>query len=163
MPTNPTETSKHIGRPSLYSEELAERICIELASGRSLTSICASEDWAPDKVTVLRWLRQHVPFRTQYTQAREDQAEVMADEMNDIADDGTNDWMERELRDGTTVEVPNHEHINRSRLRVDTRKWIAARLLPKKYGDRVVNEVTGKDGGPIRFEVGTIGADVTKG
>jgi hypothetical protein len=57
--------------------------------------------------------------------------------------------MLRQNKDGSTTEVENHEAINRSRLRVDTRKWLIARMAPKKYGDRVTNEVVGKDGGPI--------------
>lgn len=163
MPTNPSETSKHPGgRPSDYSSEIAEHICKSLMEGRSLRSVC-SEEGMPQVSTVFLWLHRHKEFMEQYAHAREVQAEAMADEMNDIADDGSNDWMDRELKNGDTIRVPDHEHINRSRLRVDTRKWIAARLLPKKFGDRVVNEVTGKDGGPIRFEIGTIGADVTKG
>jgi hypothetical protein len=102
----------------------------------------------PDKSTVMRWLATHKEFRDQYASAREAQADYYAEEIIEIADDGSNDWMERK-RGEETIEVENHEVIGRSRLRVDTRKWLMARMAPKKYGDRVMQEVTGKDGGPI--------------
>lgn len=73
----------------------------------------------------------------------------MFDDLVSIADDGTNDWMEKELKSGAVIEVPNHEHISRSKLRVDTRFWILARLQPKKYGNKTFGELTGKDGAPV--------------
>ena len=75
------------------------------------------------------------PFSDKYARAREIQAEIRADELLDIADDATNDYMAREAKSGKTFIVADHENIQRSKLRVDTRKWIAAKLLPKKYGD----------------------------
>jgi hypothetical protein len=77
-------------------------------------------------------------FREQYARARDAQADTLADEIIDIADDGSNDWMERELESGKTIEVVNAEHISRSKLRVDARKWVAAKLKPKKYGDKTL-------------------------
>jgi len=139
------------GRPSKYTEEIDDLICTELADGRSLRSICAEEEWAPDTRTVMRWLNVNEAFRQHYARAREQQAELMADELLDIADDGSNDWMERQRRDGSTETVPDHEHINRSRLRVDTRKWVASKLLAKKYGDKVA--VTDPEGGPAVLKV----------
>jgi len=64
-------------------------------------------------------------------------AEHFAEEILEIADDGSNDWIERELESGHVVKVADHKHIARSRLRVDTRKWLMSKLLPKKYGDRL--------------------------
>lgn len=60
----------------------------------------------------------------------------MADDLLDIVDDGTNDFVEREGKDGLTT-VVDHEHIQRSRLRAETRKWLLAKALPKIYGDKV--------------------------
>lgn len=127
---------KKAGRPSVYSEKLALEICTRLAMGESLRKICES-DAMPNRYTVLSWAvdLKH-PFYHQYESAREKQAESLADELMDIADDGSNDWMERKMRDGSLEEVVNHEHIQRSRLRVDTRKWIASKLKPKRYGDK---------------------------
>lgn len=93
----------------------------------------------PDFSTVKRWLRRKglEEFRAQYAQAREDRAHLWAEEIVDIADDGSNDYYER---DGE--QVVDHENIQRSRLRVDTRKWILSKLLPKEYGDSVASSPT---------------------
>lgn len=136
------------GRPSDYSAELTTTICTRLGLGESLREICRNEDM-PSKTTVMRWLAQHQVFRDQYARARDAQADYYAEEIIEIADDGSNDWMERKNSDGSTYEVENHEAINRSKLRVDTRKWLMARMAPKKYGDRITQEVTGADGAPL--------------
>ena len=140
------------GRPTRYTPEVAADICTRLAEGESLRSIC--DDAAiPARSTVLGWLfdGEHGDFMDQYARAREAQAEAHADEIIDIADDGSNDFTED--KDGKAI--VDHEHIQRSRLRVDARKWIAAKLLPKKYGDRLQH--TGEGGGPIRTEVDLTG------
>lgn len=74
--------------------------------------------------------------------------EAWADEITDICDDGTNDWMIVK-RGGEDVEVENKEVVNRSRLRVDTRKWLMSKIAPKKYAERIQQEISGKDGGPV--------------
>lgn len=74
--------------------------------------------------------------------------ERMAEEIQEISDDGSNDWMERE-----GITVADHEHIQRSKLRVDSRKWLLSKMMPKKYGDRVSAEVTGADGKDLIPEV----------
>jgi hypothetical protein len=141
--------SAKLGRPSSFSQAVADAICVKLADGISLREICR-DDAMPDKSTVLRWLASpdHVDFRDQYARAREAQADHMADEILEIADDGTNDWMERRATGGggrsdaageAEEVVPNHEHINRSKLRVDARKWLMSKLAPKKYGDKITH------------------------
>lgn len=134
---------KPIGRPSKFSPECAAAICLRLTEGESLRAICSDAEM-PSKVTVLNWLSdgKHPEFLAQYARARESQADALVEECLEIADDGTNDWMERrsEAEKGAGVNtgwVLNGEHVQRSRLRVDTRKWWAARLAPKKYGDKV--------------------------
>lgn len=139
------------GRPSDYTAELAAEICGRIASGESLREICAGED-KPDKSTVFRWIAARDDFRDQYARARESQIEHWADEIVEIADDGTNDWIERANPDGSSYDVVHTEHINRSRLRVDTRKWLMSKLAAKKYGDKVTQEVTGPNGGPVQLQ-----------
>lgn len=121
---------------------MAERICEAIANGQSLRAICREDDM-PQKRTVLQWLDKNEDFRTQYARARVEQADHFAEEILEIADDGKNDFLERENADGSKYSVADHEHINRSRLRVDARKWLMSKMLPKKYGDRVMQEVTG--------------------
>jgi len=125
------------GRPSEYTKEKADYICSQLALGRSMRRVC-DDDGMPGMSTVFRWLRTDVEFRQQYETAKDECADFLAEEMIEIADDGTNDWMEKENKDGSTYEVVNSEHIQRSRLRVDVRKWTASKLKPKKYGDKTI-------------------------
>lgn len=136
------------GRPCEYSQEKADEICIRMADGESLRSICRDEHM-PDMSTVLRWLgrKELDHFRLQYAHAREVGLEQMAGEILEISDDTRLDTTYNKNGD----EVANNEWIQRSKLRVDTRKWILSKLLPKKYGDRVINEHTGSDGGPIEI------------
>lgn len=90
-------------------------------------------------------------FSAQYARARDIGLDAMADEILEISDDGTNDWMEKEGRDGTTHYVVNGEAMGRSRLRVDTRKWLLSKIAPKRYGDSLT--LTGAEGGPLKVEV----------
>lgn len=130
-----------MGRPSDYTPETALAICERLVNGESLRAICESEEM-PHRGTVFRWLEAHAEFRDQYTRAREAQAEGFADELIEITDDERNDWMQRNDPDNPGW-VANGEHINRARLRVDTRKWIASKLVAKKYGDKTQVEHSG--------------------
>lgn len=123
---------RKIGRPTSFSQDIADAICERLASPESLRSICDDDDM-PSKTTVLRWLRQNEEFRAQYARAREDQADAFADEILDISDDGRRDYAKDE--DGN--DVVDHDHIQRSKLRVETRKWLMGKMAPKKYGDRL--------------------------
>ena len=120
------------GRPSEYTEAMGLAICERIADGESLRSICLLDEM-PAKSTVFKWLTQQTEFADQYTRAREAQADVLADEIIDIADDGSRDYVKQE--DGR--EVVDYDHISRARLRVDARKWIAAKLKPKKYGEKI--------------------------
>lgn len=121
------------GRPSKYTEAIACEICERLANGEALKTICADKH-LPEESTVRNWaLTDAHGFFARYMRAREAQALRWADEIVEISDDGTNDFME--IKEG--AEVVNHEHIARSRLRVDTRKWLLSKLLPKQFGDKV--------------------------
>lgn len=139
------------GRPTDYSEELTDTICERIADGESLRTICSDDDM-PNKSTVLRWLAKHQEFATKYAHARDVQADVFVDEMTDIADDGSNDWMERKGDEGENIGWrENGEALRRSALRISTRQWIAEKLKPKKYGTKVA--VGGdKDMDPIQTD-----------
>ena len=134
------EPKKPVGRPTDYNLEIATRICEEIATTTdSYETICERNPDFPVRSTMRRW-RYHIEqFRTMYDQARADQADLLLDDMFDIADNGSNDWMERHYKEQTAW-VVNGEAIARSRLRVDTRKWAACKLLPKKYGERPAAE-----------------------
>lgn len=117
-----------MGRPSTFTQEIADEICEGLIEGKSLRSICLRDDM-PSAGTVCRWLGDSQTFREQYERARDAQADTLADEIIDIADDGSNDFMGDD-------EKYNGDAVARSKLRVDARKWVAAKLKPKKYGDK---------------------------
>ena len=146
------KTRRGRGRPTRYTPKVAADICTRLAEGESLRAICR-DDTMPGLRTVMRWLfdGDHDEFWQHYARAREAQAEVRADEIIEIADDAAGDF----TTDKDGKETVSHEHIQRSRLRVDARKWIASKLLPKRYGDRLQH--TGEGGGPIRTEVDLTG------
>lgn len=131
------------GRPSKYTKELASRICQELALGYSMRTVCKN-DWAPAMATIFSWLRDIKEFSEQYEKAKQEATDAMAEDILDIADDGTNDYVEKEVN-GKTVEVVNSEHIQRSRLRVDTRKWLMSKMKPKRYGDKMDVTSDGKE------------------
>ncbi len=89
--------------------------------------------------------RDEVGTHAQYARAREMQADALFDEALAIADDGSGDW----AVDKDGKKTLDHEHVQRSRLRVDTRKWAAGKLAPKRYGDKMQH--TGEGGGPVTF------------
>jgi hypothetical protein len=131
-----------MGRATEYDPAIADKICSALADARSLRSICL-DDGMPAQSTVFKWLSEQPSFSEQYARAREAQADAIFDEMLDIADDGSNDWMKITRQDGSTDEVLNHEHVQRSKLRIDARKWMAGKLRPKVYGDKLEVEHQG--------------------
>lgn len=145
-----------MGRPTDYSDDLAGVICGRLADGESLRSICRGEGM-PSVSMVMRWLGANDQFREQYARAREVQAESMFEEMLEIADDGRNDWVEKEQ--GNAVD---HEHVSRSKLRVDTRKWMLARMAPKKYGDATNIKLSGDAENPLNLLVKEISGATLK-
>lgn len=124
------------GRPTDYTQDKADAICEQLAMGDSLRTVCKSDDM-PTVKTVFNWLRKYPEFLQQYTRAKEESADAMADDILDIADDGTNDWTTRKNKDGSEYDVVDNDVIQRSRLRVETRKWLMAKMKPKKYGDKL--------------------------
>lgn len=119
-----------------FSDKIAALICERMAGGQSLSEICRAKDM-PAKPSVLRWLRENAAFRTQYAAAREDLLEHWADQILEISDDTTNDTHTTVYEDGNERTSPNTEWISRSKLRVDSRKWLMSKLAPKKYGDHL--------------------------
>lgn len=117
-------------KPMLYDAEVADLICERLILGQSLHRICASKDF-PSLATVMKWLRSTLDFAQQYARAREEQADTLADQIVELAD---------------TATARNAQAI---RVRVDARKWVASKLKPRKYSDRLI----GSDGGPLSVEI----------
>ncbi|WP_333839288.1 terminase small subunit protein [Novosphingobium sp.] len=104
-------------------------ICQRIMAGQSVRKICADEHM-PAQSTVFEWLARNADFRAAYSLAKSFQAETLADEILEIADDAAGDFAVGE--DGPQFQA---EHVQRARLRVDSRKWLASKLAPKRYGD----------------------------
>jgi hypothetical protein len=139
------------GRPSRYNTDTADQIIHRIMGGESLRNICKDDDM-PVQQTVFTWLSktEHAEFLERYASARGIQADVMADEILDIADDGTNDYVTKERQSGDEYTALDSEHVQRSKLRVDTRKWLMAKLNSPKYGDKVESTHLGPGGGPVQ-------------
>lgn len=131
-----------MARPSEFTQETADAICERLIAGDSLRTI-VKDAGMPASATVFRWLAANETFREQYARAREAQADHLAEEILQIADDGANDTYQTEAG-----EAVSHDVIQRSRLRVDARKWLASKMAPKKYGDKL--GLTDGDGKPLQ-------------
>lgn len=127
------------GRPTTYNEDIAAKICARMSEGESLRSVCRSDGF-PVLSTVFLWIGKYPEFSEQYKLAMASRADAMFEDMIEIADDGRNDFMETEQG-----EKFNSEHVQRSRLRLDTRKWMLSKMLPKKYGDKQTDEVIGNE------------------
>ena len=127
------------GRPSTFTQEVADLICERIAEGKPVREAVAGEGM-PTEPTVYRWLETNESFRDQYARAKSCAMERMADELIEIADDSTGDT----YTDDEGNERTDHEVIARAKLRVDTRKWLMSKLAPKKYGDKTL--LTGADG-----------------
>lgn len=116
-----TKNKNPVGRPVIYNFQIFDDICARIAEGESLNKI-TKEDKYPVKITFYRWLRQNEDLCTQYATAKKDRADTYADEMVDIADDVDKD----------------KEAIQKAKLRIDARKWIACKLHPRNYGERTM-------------------------
>jgi len=140
------EEKNNVGRPTDYTQDMADIVCERLALGQSMRTICLSDDM-PAISTLFRWIRQQDEFRQQYEKAKEECADLYAEEIIEIADDTSNDYMDVSDENGATGATRlNTEHVQRSRLRVDARKWISSKLKPKKYGDKIQQEITAPEG-----------------
>jgi hypothetical protein len=133
-------------RPSAFSPEIEARICQELSEGKTLREVCRAEDMPTEAAVRKRALADPEGFGSQYARAREIGYQSMADEIIEISDDDANDAI---VDPETGSSRQNSEFIARSRLRVDTRKWLLSKALPKIYGDKLTTEHTGANGGPI--------------
>jgi hypothetical protein len=137
-----------VGRPEEYSEEVANTICAHIASGKSLVRICKMPGM-PCLTTFYRWKHNHPDFAARYASAREDQADTFADETVDIAD--TPQMGEETVTKDGYTEVRRGDMLGHRKLRVETRKWFAAKMQPKKYGERQNLALSNPDGGPVEI------------
>lgn len=128
------------GRPTDYTQELADKICECLADGQSMRTVCAQEDM-PAMSSVFKWLRENEEFSHQYAKAKEESSDAMAEDLLNIADTPVMGEIKTIKPDGT-VEIKQDEMLGHRRLQVDTRKWLMSKMKPKKYGEKL--DLTGE-------------------
>ena len=125
-----------MAKPKPYDEAVAQVICERIIEGQSLREICRDPDM-PGKDTVYKWLAVTPTFSDAYARAREHQCDAWADDMREIADDATNDYMERLSKNGDIERVVNPETVQRSKLRIDTLRWLMSKYSPRRFGDKI--------------------------
>ena len=126
-----------------YTEELGTEICEAIAqSSEGLKSLIRQNPHWPRYATVRKWIRINSAFADLYARAKLDQADLLVEEILEISDDKSRDNIVKINSEGEEYEVCNSEWVNRSRLRVDTRKWLASKLAPKLYGERNTEKQT---------------------
>ena len=131
---------RRVGRPSTYNREVCIRLCQEISTTtRSLKLICEQNSTFPKPTTIYRWLSEYEEFREMYAKAKDDQVQLMADQLLEISDTpqlgeivtvaGTGKKRKRERK---TADMIEHR-----RLQVETRKWLLSKLRPRQYGERI--------------------------
>jgi len=135
------------GTPSEFSQAMADAICEQIVLGKSMRQICQQQGM-PAERTIYYWLEKNREFCQQYARAREAQADKLFEECLAIADEAEGDVILATGEDGKAIARPNPANVQRARLRVDTRKWAAGKLAPKKYGEHFAHGF-GDQEGPI--------------
>jgi len=160
--TEQNQPKKHPGgRPPRDWTELRKNLCKLISTSNKSLNTCLAElkttlGYTADITTVFDWIHDDPEFAKQYARAKEEQADFLIEEMLEIADDSSEDdiFIEKNDESGKSAKrVCNNEFVQRSRLRVDTRKWLASKLKPKRYGDRLDLST---DTGPIQFNLRVI-------
>ena len=143
-----TSSKGKVGKPTKYSAEIVDRICSLIATTtKSMNTIC--KEVGIDYTTHQKWLREKEDYSLNYVRAKEDQADLLAEQILEIADDSVQDTKTIN-KFGQEIEVENTEWVNRSKIRIDARKWIASKLKPKKYGDSM--KLSGDKENPVIIE-----------
>lgn len=134
-----------MSHPALFTQELADRICEEIAAGSSIAKVCEAEDMVTAR-TIFKWLRdkEKAEFKVALELAKEERAHLLAEDTLRIAD--------LEVGDVSTEHGSHKDaaEVQDKRLRVETRKWFAAKLLPRVYADKSTTAITGEGGGPVQ-------------
>ncbi|GBQ90885.1 terminase small subunit-like protein [Gluconobacter albidus] len=140
----PAPAPRPTGRPSIFTQELWDRVLCLIEEGQTIRDIAAMADM-PAWDTIRRWIRNDETLSSQYRRAREEATDAMEAEI---------------LADARTVNADNASAI---KVRADIIRWAMSRRAPKKYGDKITQEHTGADGGPLEFtEIRRVVVDVPK-
>jgi hypothetical protein len=134
---------KGAGRPEEFDRAIIDEIFSRMAEGETLTAICDSDRAKfPKRHTIKSWIAKREELSAEYARVRTLQADAWADEMIGIADDKSRDTKTIETQNGS-YDVADKEWIERSKQRIETRKWLMGRLHPKQWGDKIEQTVNG--------------------
>lgn len=136
-------TQRPVGRPTLYNNELVDRICSLISQGKSMRSVCLLEEM-PEMETVWRWLRENPYFNEQYVRATQDRTETQLELLNELGDTAI------ELSQSTDPKQSNAV-VQAVKLKADNLKWVMSKMKPKKYGDKL--ELAGDQDNPLTIEL----------
>lgn len=140
---SPKKSKNPMGRPSDYNEKISDKICRIIATtSLGLPRICELYQDLPAPSTVREWRLNHAEFSSKYARAKLAQADILAEECLEIADNSL------------------AENYNADRLRIDTRKWLASKLLPKQYGDKLMLEEKTEENDKLKEELIKLRADL---
>ena len=146
-------------RPSKRTPEVEQRIIDGLCDGIPLRELCRQEGM-PNWRTVYHWLDADAELAARVARARELGFDAIAEDILDIADDGTNDWVKRKRQDGSVDVVMDSEHVQRSKLRIETRLKLLAKWSPGKYGEKQTVDVGNKPGETLKAEVSLVSPEL---
>ena len=139
MPKIPEKSPKKLkntkGRPSDYTKEIGDKICEIIATTSFSLARISADNGFPHPSSMRRWILKYDDFRSNYARAKLAQANILAEECLEIADNSIS------------------ENYNADRLRIDTRKWLASKLLPKQYGDRIMLEQKTEENEQLKEEL----------
>lgn len=134
------------GRPTTYTQAIADKICVLMRTGKTLLAICREDETLPPSSTIRTWAAEdRSGFFAQYARAREVGIDAMVDEMLSLAFDETGDVDD----DGKW----SHANVQRSRLKTDVIRWYVSKIAPKRYGEKIDHTVGGEGGGPIVVQI----------
>lgn len=129
-----SDENKQQRGPTFFSEELAVEICDTISrTPMSIAGLCRKNPHWPCKDTIFEWRRKYKFFSDLYARAKQEQVEAIVDQMMEIAEGTSEDY----YQDENGKKKFDKEHVQRSRLRIDTAKWFACKLAPRIYGDRI--------------------------
>jgi len=126
--------ARSVGRPSKFTQEIADYICEQIVNGRDLTEICENDEGIPSRATVYRWTCERPEFATQCARAREAGADFEMYAMKKLADACT------------------EANVNSTRAKLNHMQWRVMKIAPRVYGDRTTTEVVGPSGGAIQVK-----------
>lgn len=151
------------GGKGIYDDKLATEFCERMCKGEAPTQIC-QDPRMPSYPTIIRWTLSDDPkleaFRIMYEESKKIMWLYHADQMLDLSDNSANDYMDRYNKfTEETERVFDNENVQRSKLRIDTRKWLLAKMLPHVFGEKVDVSIGGRDGKPIAIAAITMSAE----